>query len=254
MCAYDVGIAGPEATLLDVAVFARDASFQVHLLDAIKAYEHLGNLLRARPEDKRALVITNSWGLPSPSADLPVADPGNYSDNPNHPFSVQVASLELAGADILFATGNCGRDCPVDGCDAWGKTLPLAGANSHPRVISVAGVDVHGQRVGYSTQGPGRLTAKKPDIATYTHFVGSGVHPSDKGGDNGTSAACPVAAGVIAAIRSRYPKSKVSPSQLRSIIQRTAQDRGAPGHDADYGWGILDPRALAAALLVAIPP
>jgi hypothetical protein len=39
----------------------------------------------------------------------------------------------------------------------------IAGANSHPDVISIAGVSVRRERVGYSSQGPGRLAKQKPD-------------------------------------------------------------------------------------------
>ena len=112
---------------------------------------------------------------------------------------------------------------------------PLAAA-----VLSIAGVDVNKSRVGYSSQGPGRLNAEKPDIASYTHFAGSGVYPAD----GGTSAACPVAAGVVAAIRSKYPTSKLSPLQLRSLLFKSAEDKSGTGFDYDYGWGIIDPNAL----------
>ena len=183
------------------------------LSDAVLAYSKLRTILNGMPVTKRAMVISNSWGMFSPTWDFPPGHSGNYSDNANHPFNLIVASLEAAGADILFAAGNCGRDCPDSRC-AFGAAPPICGANSHPAVLSVAGVDVNKARVGYSSQGPGRLNAKKPDIAIYTHFVGSLVYPED----GGTSAACPVAAGVVAAIRSKYPVSKLSPLQLRSLI------------------------------------
>ncbi|MFD2353051.1 hypothetical protein ACFSTC_32830 [Nonomuraea ferruginea] len=80
-----------------------------------------------------------------------------------------VASLDQAGADILFAAGNCGRDCP-DGRCAFPER-PITGANSHPRVLSIGGVNVRGERVGYSSQGPGRLAERKPDVCAYTHFA-----------------------------------------------------------------------------------
>ena len=146
----------------------------------------------------------------------------------------------------MFAAGNCGRDCPDGRCD-FGTELPICGANSHPRVICVAGVDTTKARVGYSSQGPGRLTFRKPDIAAYTHFVGSGVFPED----SGTSAACPVAAGVVAAVRSKHPSTSLSPAQLRSLLFKTAEDRGPIGFDDDYGWGIINPAALLAALTSA---
>ena len=247
MCAYDVGIVAPKAILLDYAVLLSTtpgATTMAGLLsDAVLAYARLRQILTGMPTARRAMVVSNSWGMFSPAWDFPPGHPGNYSDNPNHPFNLIVASLESAGADILFAAGNCGRDCP-DGRCAFGTAPPICGANSHPAVLSVAGVDVNKNRVGYSSQGPGRLTSKKPDFASYTHFVGSGVYAAD----GGTSAACPVAAGVVAAIRTRHKASRVTPAQLRSLIQRTTQDHGQTGYDFDYGWGILDGAALKRAV------
>jgi subtilisin family serine protease len=179
----------------------------------------------------------------SPSWDFPVGQPGNYSDNPAHPFNVIVSSLEAAGADILFAAGNCGRNCPDGRCE-FGATRPICGANSHSKVLSIAGIDVKKKRVGYSSQGPGRLSAQKPDLSTYTHFKGSGVYAAD----GGTSAACPVAAGVVAAIRTKVPSTKLSPAQLRALLFKTAQDLGGVGFDYNFGWGAIDPAAVLARL------
>jgi len=247
MCAFDAGIAAPKATLLDYAVLLSrrpGATTMSGLLsDAVLAYSKLLTLLSSMPPSKRALVVSNSWGMFDPSWDFPVGHPGNYSDNPAHPFNVIVASLEHAGADILFAAGNCGRDCP-DGRCSFGSSRPICGANSHPAVLSIAGADITGARVGYSSQGPGRLSTRKPDVAAYTHFVGSGVYAAD----GGTSAACPVAAGVLAAVRTKYPVSALSPLQLRSLVQRTAADRGGMGYDFDYGWGVLDALKLVETL------
>jgi subtilisin family serine protease len=250
MCAYDIGIAAPKATLLDHAVLLSETpgetSMSGLLSDAVLAYAKLLGVVQAMPAARRALVVNNSWGMFSPAWDFPVGHPGNYSDNPAHPFNVIVASLEAAGADILFAAGNCGRDCP-DGRCAFGAGeagQPICGANSHPSVLSVAGVDTKKRRVGYSSQGPGRLAPAKPDLSAYTHFKGSGVFPAD----GGTSAACPVAAGVVAAVRGRYPASVLSPAELRALLCKTAEDLGGTGFDHDFGWGAVDASALATAL------
>jgi hypothetical protein len=243
MCAYDVGIAAPNATLLDYAVLLSKtpgATVMAGLLsDAVLAYSKLLTLITAMPAKTKALVVSNSWGMFDPKWDFPVGHPGNYSDNPAHPFNVIVASLEHAGADILFAAGNCGRDCPDSRCK-FGKTRPICGANSHPAVLSIAGIDVTKTRVGYSSQGPGRLSNHKPDISAYTHFTGSKVYPED----SGTSAAFPVAAGVIAAIRTKIPSTTLTPAQLKSLIFKSADDLGKTGYDYDYGWGAIDPGAL----------
>jgi subtilisin family serine protease len=248
MCAFDAGVSAPEATLLDHAVLLSTAGGPTPmsglLSDAVLSYSALLQLQRRTPiSRRRPLVVSNSWGMFSPQWDFPVGHPGNYSDNPNHPFNVIVASLEVEGADILFAAGNCGRECP-DGRCQFGTSRPICGANSHPKVLSIGGVDVQQRRLGYSSQGPGRLSAQKPDLCGYTHFTGSGVYPED----GGTSAACPVVAGVVAAVRSVYPLAKVAPAQLRTLLQKTASDLGGFGFDTDFGWGVVDVPALLAAL------
>ena len=109
----------------------------------------------------------------------------------------------------------------------------------------MAGVDVLKRRVGYSTSGPGRLMFMKPDLCGYTHFRGSGVYAAD----GGTSAATPVVAGVVGALRSRFPYNpadfRSSPAAIRNLLTRTAEDRGSVGFDFDHGWGIVNGRRLA---------
>lgn len=249
MCAFDALIAAPQATFLDIPLLQSTRSggsrMDGLLSDALAALAHLRTVLTAQPEDRRALVISNSWGSFAPQWDFPVGDPGNYSDNPGHPFNVIVASLDAAGADILFAAGNCGRDCP-DGRCAYPER-PITGANSHPNVLSVGGVDTGGQRVGYSSQGPGRLSDRKPDLCAYSHFLGSTAFGPDAP-DTGTSTACPVLAGVVAAFRTRWAAAEVPPARLRELLRSTTGDRAGAGFDYDYGYGIVEPRALLAEL------
>jgi hypothetical protein len=250
MCAFDTLIAAPRATLLDHAVLLSTtpgATTMAGLLsDAVLSYSKLRTILTALPPAKRAMVVSNSWGMFSPAWDFPPGHPGNYSDNPNHPFNIIVASLEAAGADILFAAGNCGVQCPDGRCN-FGATHPICGANSSPSVMSVAGVDTKSKRVGYSSQGPGRLSVKKPDFASFTHFLGSEAFGPGTP-DSGTSAACPVAAGVMAAVRTKHPTAQLSPLQLRALVAKTATEAGSPGFDFDYGAGVLNVKALIDAL------
>ncbi|MDH5530622.1 MAG: S8 family peptidase [Paracoccaceae bacterium] len=248
MCAYDALLAAPRATLLDIQLLRSTAGggFSGFLSDAVRAFVHLRGVMNAprRPGETRSLVVNNSWGMFHPSWDFPPGDPRNYSDNPNHPFNRAVAALESAGADILFAAGNCGSNCPDGRCQGV-TTNTIYGANGHPSVLTVAGVDTTKQRVGYSSQGPGRLSRNKPDISGYTHFAGSGVYAAD----GGTSAACPVVAGVVAAARTRRPfvpgNPAASPHAMRDLVRSTAQDLGAAGFDFDTGWGVVNGCAIA---------
>lgn len=247
MCAFDVCIAAPNCTIIDYALLLSQAqggsTMDGFLSDAVKAFSKLLELLSAARDPKPALVVNNSWGMFHPSWDFPVGQPGNYSHNPNHPFNIIVESLEDAGADILFAAGNCGQECPDDRCQNV-TNKPIYGANSHPSVLSIAGVTVNKERLGYSSQGPGHLDSEKPDLCAYTHFEGSGVYPAD----SGTSAACPVAAGVVAAIRSIFSPAELSPTELRQLLRRNAEDLGAGGFDYSHGFGLINVPGILDAL------
>jgi subtilisin family serine protease len=181
MCAFDVGIAAPRCTLLDYALLQSQATggsaMDGFLSDAVSGFSQLLDLMTG-PNAPSALVVNNSWGMFHSSWDFPVGHPGNYSDNPEHPFNIIVESLEDAGADILFAAGNCGAECPDRRCEDE-NDQGIYGANSHPSALSIAGVTVDAVRLGYSTQGPGRLDQNKPDLCAYTHFAGSEVYDAD---------------------------------------------------------------------------
>ncbi len=253
MCAYDVCIAAPACTLIDHALLTSTTSggsvMDGYLSDAVLSYGVLLSYMSRASKSSfgdplpRTLVVNNSWGMFHPSWDFPVGDPQNYSDNPDHPFTIIVESLEAAGADILFAAGNCGPECADSRCEL-ATDAGIYGANSSSVVTSVAGTVISKERIGYSTKGPGRLDERKPDIASYTHFAGSGVYPAD----SGTSAATPVAAGVVAAIRRRYPASVLSPRQLRDLLRDTAEPQGDEDFDYEYGHGIINVQNLLDAL------
>jgi len=232
MVAFDTLIAAPEAKLLDYALLQSTAgSWSSFLSDGLAAFADLMELLRTKPGP---LVVNNSWGLFDSADDAPIGSPENYSANPEHPFNQIVGALVNAGADVLFAAGNCGADCPDGRCGSndVGPGNSIHGANSHPSVISVAAVTVKKARLGYSSQGPGGLSDRKPDIAAYSHFSGSGVYQAD----GGTSAASPVAAGVVAALRQAW--RTIAPAELKGVIQRTAEPVSG-GWNYDVGYGIL---------------
>ena len=65
----------------------------------------------------------------------------------------------------------------------------------------------------------------------------------------GTSSSTAIVAGAAALIRSRYPD--LSAEEVVHRLTATAVDKGAPGHDDEYGDGVLD---LMAALTADVPP
>ncbi len=96
------------------------------------------------------------------------------------------------------------------------------------------------------------ISARDTDIYTwpgaYNALVidNDGVNNSSGPADyfimQGTSMACPLAAGVAALILEK--NSTWTPEQVRHALQSTATDNGTDGWDRVYGWGLAD--ALAA--------
>lgn len=257
MCAFDALIAAPKTTLLDYPILAATApggafsgqtlSVAVQAYAALIAFWGVAFAPGGAPRYK-ALVVNNSWGMFHPSWDFPAGHPGRYIDNPTHPFAGLVSILTRAGADIVFAAGNCGAPCPSGRCEGR-TTETIMGANAYPDVLTLAGCDVTDQRVGYSSQGPSirGMYQDKPDLTAYTHFLGSQAFGATDP-DTGTSAACPVAAGCVAALRTRLSPAAVPPPNLFDQLRTTARPIGNPGWNGDYGHGIIDPDAAAQSL------
>ncbi|HYO55081.1 S8 family serine peptidase, partial [Archangium sp.] len=86
-------------------------------------------------------------------------------------------------------------------------------------------------------------------------LVGTSVRVSFTGVDyarlSGTSTATPYVSGVAALLWSARPG--LTPARVRELLQRSARDLGAPGHDDTFGWGLVQARE-ALALLAASPP
>lgn len=83
---------------------------------------------------------------------------------------------------------------------------------------------------------------------TTTDITGTGGYSNNEYTDsfNGTSSACPYAAGVGALIRSYNPTLTVD--EIRDIMRQTSIDIGSAGYDAETGYGKID---AYAALLAA---
>jgi Subtilase family len=217
MCAYDALVIAPKATLLDFPILSSHvpggSQMGGSLSAALQAFAQLiANWAVAFAPGGigtkyRGLVISNSWGIFHPSWDFPIGHPGRYCDNPRHPFNLIVSTLASTGADIIFAAGNCGAQCADGRCN--GRTQQaIMGASAHQDVLTLAGCDTNDRRVGYSSQGPSiaGMFQQKPDITAYTHFLGSEAFGAGAP-DTGTSAACPVAAGCVAALRTKLGTS-----------------------------------------------
>ncbi len=155
-----------------------------------------------------------------------------------------VSSPPLAAAlDYAFA-----KDVVVVACT--GNVSASATPNvwypaREPGVIAVTGTDQAGDQLW-----SGSITGKETVVtAPATQLVGA-----RPGGGywrvQGTSFAAPMVSGTAALIRSRWPA--LSAGDVINRIIKTAKDRGAPGRDPIYGYGLINPTGALTADLPTI--
>ncbi|MFI6785303.1 type VII secretion-associated serine protease mycosin [Micromonospora sp. NPDC050276] len=114
---------------------------------------------------------------------------------------------------------------------------------AYPGVIAVGGVDEQGGHVGTSISGD------YVDIAAPGMNI-IGPAPRNAGyravPDGGTSYAAAYVSGVAALVRAAYPD--LNPQQVADRLERTA-DNPPEGHNADIGYGMVNPYRAVSSLL-----
>ena len=170
-------------------------------------------------------VCSNSWGVASAH---PPCD---------EMFWEAIDASEAAGVVQVFAAGNEGsrglrrpgdrattdyNTCAVAACDGNNPDCPIAGFSSR----------------GPTNCTPGGGPAIKPEITG----PGVDVRSASPGGGytnkSGTSMATPHLGGVVALMRAANPDLAVE--EIKQIMYDTAWDKGSPGNDNDYGWGLVN--------------
>jgi len=202
--------------------------------------------------NKGAHVLSNSW----------VFGYGAYGTTPR-PI-LRSAIVDVTKTDGL---GRGGKGCVVLFASGNDSGLITGYPHKYPEVIAVGSTDHNDVRSYYSNYGP-ELDIVAPggqgytwDDLTHTKGIGwlwttdvAGLPGFSSDARNprpdildywpafgGTSAACPVVAGVAALILSIEPN--LPGDEVRHFLERSAKDLGDPGRDDYYGWGRVDARA-----------
>ncbi|RME21121.1 MAG: hypothetical protein D6806_15245, partial [Deltaproteobacteria bacterium] len=222
-----------------------------------------------------AWVLSNSWGIDQATINCGQVDMAPYYAAVQNAVNNGRGGL---GCVVLFASGNG---------DQNGNAMQIGPDElaNMPEVMAVGGTDNNDQVVSYSNYGPnlsvvaptGSLVNGAPQILT-TDTIGNrgfsrngnfwapsywgdyNTHqpePDNTGNYtryfNGTSAACPIAAGVVALVFSANPT--LTGAQARFIVEQTADKVGGVtydqnGHNDYYGYGRVNAgRAVRAAEL-----
>ncbi|MGK5442193.1 type VII secretion-associated serine protease mycosin [Micromonospora sp. URMC 105] len=131
----------------------------------------------------------------------------------------------------------------------------VAGSGNRPReqfvgypasqagVLAVAGVDRSGRHADISVSGP------EVDVAAPGVEIISTSYSANYRKGTGTSDSTAIVAGAAALVRSKYPD--LPASEVVHRLTATAVDKGPPGRDDQYGYGVID---LVAALTADVPP
>ncbi|MER7330263.1 type VII secretion-associated serine protease mycosin [Micromonospora sp. NPDC000119] len=112
-----------------------------------------------------------------------------------------------------------------------------------PGVIAVGGIDRAGRHAAISVTGP-EVDVVAPAVDIYSTSIDGRYR---KG--TGTSDSTAIVAGAAALIRAKYPH--LPASEVAHRLTATAVDKGPPGRDDEYGYGVID---LVAALTADVPP
>ncbi|SCE70875.1 type VII secretion-associated serine protease mycosin [Micromonospora tulbaghiae] len=125
--------------------------------------------------------------------------------------------------------------------------LPEAASIGYPAaeegVIAVGGTDQAGNHTPIS------VTGSKIDVAAPAVDIYSTSYNGKYSKGTGTSSATAIVAGAAALIRSKYPN--LPAQEVAHRLTATAVDKGPPGRDDQYGYGVID---LVSALTADVPP
>ena len=147
-------------------------------------------------------------------------------------LELQQAIQKATHADVVVvaAAGNNPDDQNV--------RFPAAYSN----VIAVGGIDQSGRHAKVSVTGHD-VDVVAPAVEIYsTNFNG------EYRSGTGTSGAAAIVAGAVALIRAKYPY--LPADEVVHRLTATAIDKGPPGRDDQYGYGVID---LVAALTADVP-
>ncbi len=156
---------------------------------------------------------------------------------PNCSFPIVNDAIAAAANEDIFIAAAAGN---------WGDSTVGTPAN-HPDAVAVAAVLTNLERASYSNQGTAlSVSAPGGDLNQDQDNDGNGdgvLQQSRYNGvwgywySDGTSMAAPHVAGAAAMLRALFPHA--TRQEIQSVLESTALDKGDPGFDMQYGYGVI---------------
>ncbi len=171
----------------------------------------------------------------------------NFSGGQMAPSYYAEAAVQYAqshGVLVVVSAGNYDAEDNPNRIVEW----PAAYSLTYDNVIAVSATNSSDVIASFSSRGSA-VNVAAPGDWVYSTLPN---YPNYKGTQNyyylsGTSMAAPHVSGTAALLLSLYPT--LTPSQMRTIIQQSAEDKGTTGFDTLYGYGRINAfKALKKAL------
>ncbi|MBI1650920.1 S8 family peptidase [Hyphomicrobium sulfonivorans] len=200
------------------------------LLAPIWAFDTDDNLAVAYRNAMNAgvTIFNNSWGL-SNERDITTVTRADAIATIGQPLISALYETVRDGGALIWAAGNAGLANP----DLYAG-LPYLFPEMVPGWIVVTAVDQNLQNWGVNSCGvTAMFCMAAPGASIY-----STVPVDTYGTMGGTSMATPHVTGAVALAKQMFPNA--TGAELTALVLRTATDIGAPGIDAEFGWGLLN--------------
>ncbi len=183
-------------------------------------------------------IFVNAWAVFDRSTDFGLI---KYCDDPLHALNLGVSALVDAGADVIFAAGNCGQFDADRRCTAEvrGPCHSILGANSLDAVVTAGAVRMDVVPLGYCSQGPGQplLGIDKPDFCAPSDFAETYDRAKVS---SGSSASAALTAGVVAVLRATWSRAEKSPAELKATLIGSATPIPPFGVSDGVGAGVIN--------------
>lgn len=162
---------------------------------------------------------------------------------------VKIISVSLSGADPDLLTEQAIQEALAKDIVivAGVGNMPVQNTVGYPAryqgVLAVSGLDRSGNRSPVSVTGP------QISLAAPSDNLSTSYSRQRRMVTTGTSNSAALTAGAAALLWAKFPD--LSAAEIVNRLTATATDKGAPGRDAEYGYGAVN---LMAALTADVPP
>ncbi|RJP34146.1 MAG: hypothetical protein C4527_02550 [Candidatus Omnitrophota bacterium] len=146
------------------------------------------------------------------------------------------------GLIVFKSAGNDRNDGPGAGQkDGPYDCLPPGGVAKN--IITIGATTDNDGMTVFSSWGPTDDGRVKPDLTANGEGLYSTLPGNSYGSYSGTSMSSPSACGAGAMLYQKYAETlneEPSPTTLKALLIHGAVDKGRPGPDYEYGWGLID--------------